>query len=106
MSLDIVLSIPAAGWTFSAVVAINFCFARRDVHSKHSALEDLINGLGLICGNGMASLEDTRERHIALLANETAVIGGIGDKVGVSSCTEGQRSREIHGQRDVFSADP
>jgi hypothetical protein len=47
-------------------------------------LEDLINGLGLICGYGMAGLEDTRERYIALLTNEAAVIGGVGDKIGVS----------------------
>lgn len=86
---NIIFSTLATIWAYSAIIAINFNFIYCDVYSKYTALEDLINGLGLICSYRMAGLEDMQEWHITMLANKTADIRGIGIELGVFSCIEG-----------------
>lgn len=106
MLRNLVLNAPATDRTLGAVLVVNFSLTCCNVLSKHAALEDLVNGLRLVSGYGMAGFEDAREGHVAVLADDAAIVRGVGDEVGVSGVSKGGRSREIHRQGDVFPADP
>lgn len=94
--------------TLGAVVRVRVDVdsARGDVLPEDGAGEDTVGGFGLVGRGFMAGLEDAREGKVAVLADEAAGVGGVGDDVGVAGSAEGRIARVGNLEGDGFGAEP
>lgn len=56
----------------------------RDILPEDGAVEDPVGGFGLVGRDFVAGLENAGEGEVAVLADETAGVGGVGDDGGVA----------------------
>lgn len=89
-----------------ARVGVDVEGAGGDVLAADGAVEDAVGGFGLVGGHLVAGLEDAREGEVAVLPDQAARVGGVGDDVGVAGGTEGGVARVGDLEGDGFAAEP
>lgn len=102
----LVLPGPGTWGSIRAVALVGDDLARGDVLAEHATLEDLVDGLGLVGGDGVAGIKDAGEGHVAVLADQAAIVRRVSDDVGVAGGAEGRGGRVVDGERDVLDTDP
>ena len=117
-----VLDIEAAGGTGRGIVVADLLFAGREIFAEGRAVEEAVDCLRLVslgwwCVSAaplgvetvltiMACFEDPSKGQVPVLANDCAVVGGIGVHVFVSSCIEGRGSFPFRGKTELLSTIP
>lgn len=89
-----------------APVGVDVEGAGGDVLAADGAVEDAVGGFGLVGGHLVAGLEDAREGEVAVLPDQAARVGGVGDDVGVAGGAEGGVARVGDLEGDGFAAEP
>lgn len=88
------------------LVTVDIDGTRGDIHAEDGAGEDAVGGFGLVGGDFVASLEDAGEGEVAVLADETAGVGAVGEDGGVAGGGVGGLLRVGDFERGGFAAEP
>lgn len=88
------------------VVRVRHNFSGGNVVTEHDTIEDLVCRLGLVVGYLVASLEDTREGEVAVLADDSSDVRRVCLDVVVSRAAEVGGSLGLYRQADLFTTEP